>query len=144
LYLPYQATSASDAYYTSVDENGVTNFAQQDPKDYESTYVRTTAQAARLNRPTPKTNVDDTASASEQEVDPDREIQEEREDIRQQIAKIRASNCKIGKRNLAKLEAYARIRVIEEDGQERVISEEEKQARTEKARKTITENCVNS
>ena len=147
LCLPCQTTSAAeDAYYTWVDENGVTNFAQKDPKEYESTYVTRTQEFGRLNRPkTPESRKVDTAetpATTRNEVDPDLEIQEERRDIQEQIAKIRASNCDIGKRNLAKLEAYSRIRVVEDDGEERLLSDEEKQERTTKARNTITQNCV--
>jgi hypothetical protein len=143
-YLPSEAVNASeDAYYTWVDENGVTNFAAEDPKEYESTYVKGSQHFGQLNRPkAAKPSPEETPASSKQEADPEIEIQEERKDIKEQIAKIRASNCEIGKRNLAKLEAYARIRIMEEDGTERVITEEEKQARTNKARKTITENCM--
>jgi hypothetical protein len=143
LYLPFQTLNAADdAYYMWIDENGVTNFAQKDPKEYESIYVRSSNNDVRLNRPrSPKPEPKEKAASRKQEVDPDIEIQDEREDIKEQIAKIRASNCQIGKRNLAKLEAYARIRVRGADGEERLISEEEKQERTIKARKTISENC---
>jgi hypothetical protein len=143
LYLPSQTLNAAgEAYYMWIDENGVTNFGQKDPKEYESVYVRSSNHDVRLNRPRlPKPDPKETPASRKQEVDPDIEIQDERDDIKEQIAKIRASNCQIGKRNLAKLEAYARIRVRGDDGEERVISEEEKQDRTAKARKTVTENC---
>ena len=143
-YLSSDAVNAAeDAYYTWIDENGVTNFAAKDPKEYESTYVKGAREYGQLNRPkAAETSPEETPASSKQEADPEIEIQEERKDIKDQIAKIRASNCEIGKRNLAKLEAYARIRIREDDGTERVITEEEKQARTTKAHKTITENCV--
>lgn len=145
-YLPCQTINAADdSYYTWIDENGVTNFAQKDPKEYVSTHITGNQRFGRLNAPkSPKKTKqqESSAAAAEQEVDPDLEIQSEREDVKKEIAKIRASNCSIGKRNLAKLEAYARIRIRGKDGEERVITEEEKQDRTAKARTTITENCV--
>ncbi|MDK1024957.1 MAG: hypothetical protein QGD92_12090 [Gammaproteobacteria bacterium] len=146
LYLPSETINAAeDAYYTWVDESGVTNFAQQDSKEFESTYVSKTQRFGPIRRPRPRTpSPEATPPSGQQEVDPEIDIQNERADIEEQIARIRASNCEIGKRNLAKLEVYARIRVQGDDGEERVISEEEKQALTTKARNTITENCVSS
>lgn len=144
LYLSSGTINAEEAaYYTWVDETGVTNFAQQDSKEFESTYVSKPQRFGRISRPRPSTSGSEaTPATGQQEVDPEIEIQNERADIQEQIARIRASNCEIGKRNLAKLEAYARIRVMGEDGEQTVLTEEEKQARTTKARKTITENCV--
>ncbi len=148
LYLPAettQAAEAEDSYYIWVDENGVTNYARQSPKGYESTYVSKSRRFGQVNRPREKTKSPEAPAGSataKPEVNPEIEIQEERADIQEQIARIRASNCDIGKRNLAKLESYARIRVKGDDGEERVLTEEEKQARTAKARKTISENCV--
>jgi hypothetical protein len=51
------------------------------------------------------------------------------------------SNCNIGKLNLAQLQNYHRIKVQGDDGQVRVLSDEEKQSRVDKAKTTIRENC---
>jgi hypothetical protein len=65
----------------------------------------------------------------------------EREEVEQEIARIKQANCEGARRNLAKLEAFARIRVRGEDGQERMLTDEEKQQRLQQERITISENC---
>ena len=66
---------------------------------------------------------------------------EETAAIKEEIARVRAANCEIGRNNLIKLESYARIRVPDGSGGERVLSEEEKASRIETNRKTINDNC---
>jgi hypothetical protein len=138
-----------DAYYTWVDENGVTNYSQRDPKIKEATYV--TRSAVRFGRrslsePATDTNQEsggeENTDGGEAGLDPEAQMQKERDEVQKEIARIKESNCEIGKRNLAKLEAYARIRVKDATGEEVVLSEEEKQKRVNEARATIRENCT--
>ncbi len=148
------ALAKEEAYYTWIDENGVTNYSERDPKNqnavlvspantrfgYQSpTQSRSTNTSQQASLPTGQTTTtSDTDPASQ---DADAQMQAERDQVQESIAKVKASNCQIGRRNLAKLEAYSRIRVKEKDGTERVLTDEEKQAKINDARKTISENC---
>jgi|TARA_Y100000310_G_scaffold268350_2_gene280901 hypothetical protein len=131
---------AEEPYYIWVDENGVKNFSQRNPKDVDATFVsrsqpfgtRTTAADSRRPPGEPPASESQAATSAV----PDADMAEEDQAVQEEIARIRASNCNIGKRNLAKLKAYARIRVGD-----RVLTDEEKQQRIESAEKTIEDNC---
>ena len=58
-----------------------------------------------------------------------------------EVAQTRASNCKIGLDNLIRLQAFARIRIKGDSGEERVLSPAEKQEKIDDARKIIQDNC---
>jgi len=141
---------AEDAYYTWVDENGVTNYSQRDPKNKEAIYI--TRSAVRFGRrslsePAPEDSdqaptADENTADGEAGAGPEAQMQQERDEVQKEIARIKASNCEIGKRNLAKLEAYARIRVTDDAGAESVLSEEDKQSRVDQAKNTLSENCT--
>lgn len=152
--------AASD-YYVWVDENGVTNYSERNPKGYNAQHVtestalgfpQDSANSRRPGRPppaqAPQAQSSDTpaatapASAPGQEVDPDELAAQQRAAFEQEIAETKRKNCELGKRNLAQLQAYARIRVEGEDGTERLLGDEEKQARIDEARQIIRENCT--
>ena len=58
-----------------------------------------------------------------------------------EVAQTRASKCKIGLDNLVRLQAFARIRIKGDSGEERVLSPAEKQEKIDDARKIIQDNC---
>lgn len=157
---------AEEPYYTWVDENGIVNFSQQNPKDVDAILVTrghrysATSESAALEsgRPgkvaAPEAPVPEEETASEKgetgesaakpsptDQQLDEQMATERQKVQAEIARARASNCEMGKRNLARLEAYARIRIKEADGSERILTDQEKADRTAQAKKTITENC---
>ncbi len=150
-------------YYVWVDEDGVTNFSERSPRGRNARHVTdstpfgepadstdarrpgrqrpdATAEESGADRNTP-TNAD-SQPGGQQQIDPDELASEQREELEQQIAETRRKNCDLGKRNLARLQAYARIRVEGEDGEERLLTEEEKQARIDEAREIILDNCT--
>ncbi|MDZ7684322.1 MAG: hypothetical protein U5O39_04390 [Gammaproteobacteria bacterium] len=147
-------------YCVWIDEDGVTNYSEHNPQGVDATYVGPGQPAEASRRPggrpgavedTPNEddeaqqanagNAESEAQSAEGGVDPDELVEEERAAIEQKIAERQRENCEIGKRNLTRLQAYARIRVQGEDGQERVLTEEEKQQRIQRARQTVRENC---
>ena len=147
------ALAKEEAYYTWVDENGVVNYSERDPKNQNAVLVspsntrfgyRSLPERPSDNNnqqaslPTGQSTTTDNEQASPEA---DAEMQAERDQVQQAIAKVKASNCQAGRRNLARLEAYARIRVKNSDGTERILTDEEKQAKMNDAKKTISENC---
>lgn len=144
--------AAEEEYYTWIDENGITNYAERNPQGYEARYV--TADEQRFGyqtgreeeAPEPSLEApaeDDAEEATTEELnrDVDAEIAAEKQRIDREIAAAKKSNCNIGKLNLAQLTNYNRIKIKDDDGQVRVLSDEEKQSRIDRARATIRENC---
>jgi hypothetical protein len=132
-------------YYTWVDENGVTNYAERNPAGYQATFVTKRRRFGDRfgDRQPEATPADEEASdqPAAQGVDPASMIAEERAQLSAQIAETKRINCEIGKTNLAKLEAFSRIRVKGDDGQDRYLSPEEKAGKVADANKVIAENC---
>ena len=145
------SATAEEEYYTWIDENGVTNYAERNPEGVQATFVsRNQAfgrRAADERRPSSQTaQTAQTASPSAQNdtrsVDPDALVDEQAAIMAAEVAAIKRENCKIGKNNLAQLKAFSRIRVSDDQGQNRILTEDEKEARSDKARQTIRENCT--
>ena len=143
-------TNAGEApeYYTWVDENGVVNYAQRNPQGYQAEYVTGSQRFGYSNEQADVTP--EAATSSEDTTDPDQtddaeidaQIASEKARFDKEIAAAKKSNCTIGKRNLAQLESYARVKVRDDDGTERVLTDSEKSARINKAKQTIRENCT--
>jgi hypothetical protein len=138
-------------YYTWVDENGVTNYSERNPQGYSADHITAENRFGYKNPgrlDAPSGDESETAASEEPltenaaDEDVDKFIADERARIDMEIAKAKKSNCAIGKRNLAQLEAYSRIRVKDEDGTERVLTDAEKGNRMSQARQTIRENCT--
>ena len=146
LFLFIGSVQAAEPYYIWVDEDGVTNYSQRIPKGYDSEYV-TESSKFGYNRPAtqgPDTKGQDSDDSTEGSTPEATDMSSERESVQHEIARVKSSNCQVGKANLARLEAYARIRIRDDDGQEHVMTDDEKQERIRQAQATIRENCVNS
>lgn len=154
------AASAAKDYYVWVDEDGVTNYSERNPQGVEAQHITSGQRFGERvedpvrrrpgRRSTPEESEPEQAvapspgggsAAGGGEVDPDALIEEERQAIAAKIAETKRENCEIGKRNLAQLQAYARIRVKGEDGQERILTPEERQAKIDEARQIVRDNC---
>ena len=146
LVLLYTATSnAEDEYYTWVDENGVVNYSEHKPPGLDARFISSDQRFGYQNdepeeQETPAQTTTQQAAAKE-ERDIDVEIATQKTRIDKEIAIAKKSNCNIGKLNLAQLQNYNRIKVQGDDGQVRVLSDEEKQSRIDRAKETIKENC---
>ncbi len=143
--LPSQAAE----YYTWIDENGVTNYSERNPNGYDAEHITKTRRFGErvlprsdpqpTNAPATGTNSSTTGQAG---ADPDAVIEKERAALAAEIAETKRKNCNIGKQNLAQLEAFARIRVSDEKGENRIITDDEKATRVTEARQVIRENCT--
>lgn len=136
---------AEEPYYIWVDEDGITNYSQRNPRNVDATFVSRSQAFGTKKAPTQRGSQPGQVPASESRAETtpaqDLEMDKEKRAVQEEIARIRASNCSLGKRNLAKLQAYARIRIRDPDGGERVLTDNEKQQRIESAQKTIKDNC---
>jgi hypothetical protein len=149
LVLFFTATTyADEEYYTWIDENGVVNYAERNPQGFDARFVTSGQrfgyqgdEPAERNAPAQAEAQQAAAIAADKDRDIDVEIATERTRIDQEIATAKKSNCNIGKLNLAQLENYNRVKVQGDDGQVKVLSGEEKQARIDRAKTTIRENC---
>lgn len=141
--LSLSATAQAAEYYTWIDENGVTNFSQRGPQSGDASVI---SKGSRPGQQTPADNARPKPipepEPANPEVDPDTVIAEQRAAVAAKIAEQKAANCEIGKRNLTSLEMYERIRVMGEDGKERLLSDAEKAERMATARQTIREYCT--
>lgn len=146
-------TYAEAEYYTWVDENGVVNYAQRNPQGFDARFVTSSQrfgyqsdepserEVAAQDRTQQNETQQAAAPTAADERDIDVEIANEKARIDKEVAAAKKANCNIGKLNLAQLQNYNRIKVQGDDGQVKVLSDEEKQARIDRAQKTINENC---
>ena len=149
LILVCAATSnAEDEYFTWVDEDGVVNYSEHNPQGFDARFItRSQRFGYQSEEPLGQEAPEQTATqqtaapAAEDERDIDVEIATQKTRIDKEIAAAKKSNCNIGKLNLAQLQNYHRVKVQDDDGQVRVLSEEEKQSKIDRAQTTISENC---
>jgi len=145
LFLMVASKSVSAAeYYTWVDDDGVTNYSQRDPEGYKAEYI--TESQRRFGReqfdPPPPSEASTPAATSTGNVNADAAVADEKAAIAQELAKVKQDNCRIGTQNLARLESYSRIKVRDDDGEERFLNDDEKAQRTDEARALIRDNCT--
>lgn len=139
---------AEDGYYTWVDDNGVTNYSEHQPGEYEAKLVASRHAFGRKRQSTVSqletpTNSDLSRSTTTTgTIDPDALVAAETARLKKEVTQTKRSNCEVGKRNLAQLQAYSRIRVSDEKGENRILTPDEKLAKADEARAVIKENCA--
>ena len=126
-------------YYTWVDKNGVTNYAEK-PTESDAHLV---TRSHRFGYPTPEQDTGSTPADSgmSTEVDPDKLIAGEKAEMEAAVAETKNFNCNIGKKNLARLETYGRVKIKGEDGNYRIMSPDEMDSKKDESRELIKENC---
>jgi len=119
--------------YKWVDAQGVTHFGAQPPQGQQVETVNTvTAPAKSTTMPAPV--AEDETEVDQQSID---------RKVKRQVAEQEAERkryCETMRTNLAQLQNNPRVRV-EEKGETRRITEEERQARIAETRDKIAENC---
>ena len=127
-------------YYTWVDENGVTNYAERQPKGY---VVERVEKEQNFGYPTRNRQLVEAPPPPQLDTGPtaDEAAAEEIARAAAELEAARTNNCDIGKKNYAQLKVFARLRIEDEDGTSRYMTPEEKQEQTEAAQKLIAENC---
>ncbi len=151
LFIAVQATAEEAEYYTWVDENGVVNYAERNPQGYQAEYVTRSKRfgfSANAFAETDAATETQTSQTSNDEATPDlasdEAYQQEMAQLERDLAEeeaIRTSNCRVGRLNVTRLSNFSRVRVEDENGEVRILSDEEKQSRLKAAQKTVEENC---
>jgi len=144
IFCLYSVTAVGAEYYTWVDENGVTNYSQTKPPGYDARHVARKQGFGEqiIDDPPDESPAEtNTSRAPSDATAADNANTRERQALIAKIADTKRSNCEIGRRNLIKLEAFRRIRVSDDQGENRVISDAEKAAKIARAQQIIRENC---
>ena len=120
--------------YKWVDAQGVTHFGAQPPQGQQVETVNTVvAPGKSVTPPAP--------AVQENDAEPDQRTIDRK--VKQQVAAQEAERkryCETLRTNLAQLQNNPRVRV-EENGETRRVTEEERQARISETRDKIAENC---
>ena len=136
LALALCSTAMAGQIYKWQDAQGQVHFGSQPPEGVQASVVSSYGAPSKpAPSKTPATAPEPTASdASQEEIDAKvkRDVAAEEVKLKQYCSDLRT--------NLAQLENNPRVRV-EENGETRRLSEEERQARISEAQKAIKENC---
>jgi len=151
LLIAISGQSAADQIYRWVDDKGVVNYTQLKPRDGDAEAITTQGgvHAARAEPAPSTTAAAVTDPATGQPLSPEQEQMLEglraAERSRQaEIAKLKAENCQQSKDILARLTVKNRIRVRGDDGEYRVMAEDERESRISEAQKNIALYCVSA
>jgi len=156
-----QTALAAKDYYMWVDENGITNFSAQRPKDHpEAKHIVEGEGAAQSledsRRPGYEQFKRETEAAAaaaaakrapaakqpaKKSVNPDQAAAADRAKLEQKVAAEKRSNCEKAQRNLQMLQTHPRIRTAGPNGEQRVMTPEEKQAKIQESQAAIRDNC---
>lgn len=144
---------ASSAYaediYRWVDAEGVVNYTERKPKGVESQLVRRSGRSDKVAGVAPitadasgnqTTTADSNLNSDQQAMLDDLKTSEAKR--QEDIAKIKQDNCGRARAVLERLTKIGRVRVRGEDGTERALPEDERQARIDEAQKGIAANCT--
>jgi hypothetical protein len=119
--------------YKWVDAQGVTHFGAQPPQGQQVETVNTVTAPAK-SAATPQPPAQEEADADQSSID---------RKVKQQVAAQEAERkryCESMRTNLAHLQNNPRVRV-EDNGETRRLTEEERQSRINETRDKIAENC---
>ena len=143
-----QGSFATEApYYTWIDENGVVNFSQQNPTGVDAMLITKERRFGAKIVEKPKTQpvaipLPDAAPGSEDELNAEeKSTQEEFENTMKEIVIVKRENCDRAKKNLTNYTNRGRIKLKGEDGEYRVLTDEEMQENINKFQDGIDENC---
>lgn len=128
--------------YRWTDESGNTHFSEDPPQgvDAEPVDIQTRSpEAPAGNQSAPESTPEqEDSDQNGDEGEEEASTQEERD--QEAVDRVRQRNCERAKEALKTLEENARVQV-EEDGERRYLSPEEKEAERERYEKARDENC---
>lgn len=134
------------AVYRWVDEDGVVNYSQLKPEGVDAELVSDTGERQRPRatpaRPPSQTPPEDEQTLTESQQRMLSELQAAEQQRQAEIARVREANCQEARDVLQRLTSRGRIRVVGDDGQERVMPEEERQRRIDEAQRAVAANCA--
>lgn len=162
LALPDAATA--DAVYRWVDAQGVVHYSSVAPRGVDFERIDPGARPRALpSLANPRAQDDaedtqpsaDTAAAPADATEPSADdlglteeqqlrraaLQAEASDRRAQLAQQRQERCQAARRQYDELTTHSRVRIRDDSGRERLLSEEELQDRIARARDAIVTNC---
>lgn len=134
LLLAMSSSVTAAQIYKWVDAQGTTHFGAQPPAGQ---MAETLSRVAAPPKPTTQ------PTAAEQDENPDAQQRDIDRKVKQQVASQEAERkryCETLRTNLAQLENNPRVRV-EENGEVRRVTEDERQERIAETRQKIGENC---
>ena len=134
--------ATADTYtYKWKADNGTTQYTQIPPTDRPYVRVKTSSRSTSVqsepSKSPAKAIAEDLSGGEKALAETEAAAQEEQIKVAQQ----RAVNCENAKKNLIVLESRPRIRVPMANGEYKILSPEEKQAKIEETRQTILEDC---
>jgi len=121
-------------YFKWTDDKGVTHFTKTPPKDRPSESVNTYAGSSTVYDPTAATA---TTAEGKTEKDQLEKTKEEEQKTRAQ----KEEKCKRVAEQQKTLGERSRVRMVDKEGNERVLSPEEQKQKLDEMKKFIEENC---
>lgn len=134
LLLAMSSTAMAAQVYRWVDAQGITHFGAQPPEGQAAQTLNTVAPPPKPSVPEPATGESHAPLGDQQAID---------RKVKQQVAEQEAERkryCETLRTNLAQLQNNPRVRV-EEKGEVRRLTEEERQARITETQQKIGEHC---
>lgn len=134
--------------YRWVDANGVVHFSERPERNTTPERISVTSAAgSRSMAPVPTTLGDPSDDSGARPLNPQQQALQDRlnkqEETRlQDIAKIRGENCLVAQDRFDDLTQYARIRMRGNDGEYRVLSEDERLSEINQAKADVVEFCA--
>ncbi|MCL6417330.1 DUF4124 domain-containing protein [Aestuariirhabdus sp. Z084] len=136
------ASAQAATYYKWVDENGQTHFSATPPGNSATNGVE------EIKGRSSSSSASNSAQASQPQDQSNPEAAEEEkaseEKFQQELAEAEASrkrNCETAKRNKVELTLKNRIKLLQDDGTYRTLSEDEKQHKIRQADEAIDTYC---
>jgi hypothetical protein len=114
--------------YTWTDTQGVTHYGEHPPKDVTAKIIN--ARTGHSEPVPAETPTSETAPA-----------QTQAETAPQNFSSKDPERCAIARKNLDSLNSNARIKIVDEKGNTRFLSEEERQDKLTEMKKTAEESC---
>ncbi|MFA0810479.1 DUF4124 domain-containing protein [Microbulbifer epialgicus] len=145
-------TAQANGIYKWVDENGVVHFGEQPPNSSEVEVIKkpkterfkqweAEQQAARAATEAKKQTTKPAVEPQPiRQPVPQQPSKEEEQAARAQAA-ARAQRCQNSQENLKALTSHGRVREVDENGNQRVLGEDERQQRITREQQSIRENC---
>ena len=143
----------ADDIYRWVDSAGIVNFTQLRPRDYNFEQISTDAgiigvvnKVARISEPKQSQTL--TGSAKPPMTEAQRRmldsLRTDEETRQADLAQARENNCDKSRLILARLSTSSRIRVRQDTGAHRMMPEEERQERINKAQQGVVIYCTSA
>ncbi len=140
LFLTWLAPATARTYRW-VDENGVTIYSQSRPPSGTNATVIKAPPPAPASESSGTTNKLKARLEASEKAKKEKNEAKEKEEKTIRNAEIKKQNCENAKKNLSSLELHPRIKKKMDDGEYKILSDEERTADIEKAKKAIKKYC---